>query len=230
MRALVIAVAVALATALAACGSGEKALPIKLSQPEYRILQRHGRDVARLKAAPDAATPRGMRRMMRMERRTCRRAARSGPVLRALAPTCRATNALVEAMVGMPAQVRLCRGDIDCSVGTALGLEVPLLALWNADTAARRALRGLQASAGCRDHLLGSDELPTQIRTTALATRTLSTRFRAARGGGGPATTPAELMEAADAYDREMAKLLATMRSVGGTKAASCHGDVVRSG
>lgn len=226
MKALLAVLAVLFTASLTACGSDEKAPPIKLSQPEYRVLQRYGRDVAHLKAVTDAATPRGIRRMTRMEQRTCRRAARSGPVLRALAPTCRATNALVEAMVGMPAQVRLCRGDIDCSVGTALGLEVPLLALWNADTAARRALRGLQASAGCRDHLLGSDELPTQIRATALATRTLSTRFRATRGGGGPATTPAELMEAADAYDREMAKLLATMRNVGGTKASACRGDV----
>lgn len=226
MKRLLVAVAVALTTALTACGSGEKAPPIKLSQPEYRVLRQYERDVARLQAASDAETPRGIRRMMRAEHRYCRRAARSGPVLRALGPTCRATNALIEVMIEMPAQVRLCRGDADCTIGTGLGLEVPLLALWGADKEARRALRGLQASEGCRDHLLGSDEWPAQVRATALATRTLSTRFRASRGGGGPATTPAELKAAAEAYDRETDELLATMRSMSRTKVASCRGDV----
>ncbi|WP_320672663.1 hypothetical protein [Patulibacter defluvii] len=107
-----------------------------------------------------------------------------------------------------------------------LWLEVPLNALWGADRQARRMLKGLQASDGCRDYVLGPRRAVAPDRVNGARGPYALDPVPGGAGRGGEPVTPAQLAEAADAYDSETRGLARVMNRTGAIPATACREDV----
>ncbi|MGE4428419.1 MAG: hypothetical protein AB7G37_18345 [Solirubrobacteraceae bacterium] len=222
-----------LATVLiAGCGTTDPepdGPPLRLSAAEYRTLVRDDRQARRAVERVVTVTPRTADRLARNQRRTCRRMARSGPVLRRLAPACEASVQMVTASVALPSQVQGCGENPGCVSATILRLELPLTVLWGADQQARRALSGLRAGDACRDYLLGSDEQSALLRDMILTLRAVKEgqrRLQAAESRRDAERIIGELHDAAREHDRTSQRFAALTLRAADVRPTVCRDDV----